>query len=136
MSLQILRPVTIKARVTEGLKTRLSSEIREAVKLLDDEMQQLESQVKRAQLTATIDPQRQMQLRQLVEAEKAERNRKKAQLEEESRAILQLPLGSEIVQGTAQSLTTVDVGDDYEALMSVEIVVEDGKVVSIRKGEA
>lgn len=135
MSLQILLPVTVKARVTEGLKTRLSHEIRQAVQLLDEEMQQLESQVKRAQLTATIDPQRQMQLRQLVEAEKAERNRKKAQLQEEARAVVQLPLGSEIVQGTAQSLTAIDLGADYDELMSVEIVVEDGKVVSIRKGE-
>lgn len=136
MSMQILRPVTIKAMVTEGLKVRLAGELRAALQLLDDEMAQLESQVKRAQLTATISPQQQMQLRQLVEAEKAKRADKKAQLQEEVQAVSALPLGSEIVQGTAQSLATVAVGDDFDALVSMEIVIEDGKVIAIRKGEA
>lgn len=136
MSLQILRPVTIKAKVTEGLKDRLGKEIRAAMQMLDDEIQQLESQVKRAQLTATISPQQQMQLRQLVEQERAQRADKKAQLQEEMQAIMALPLGSEIVQGTAQSLTTIAVGDDFDAIAATEIVVEDGTVIDIRKGEA
>jgi hypothetical protein len=135
MSMQILRPVTIKARVTEGLKVRLADEIRVATQQLDDEIKQLESQVQRAQLAATISPQQQLQLRQLVEQEKAKRADKKAQMQEELQAITGLPLGSEIVQGTAQSLTTVAVGDDFDALISMEIVVQDGKVVDIRKGE-
>lgn len=133
-SLQILRPVTIKAKVTEGLKVRLGSELREAIAILDDEMQQLETQVKRAQLTATINPQQQMQLRQLVESERAKRADKKAQLQEEIQAVQALPLGSEIAQGTAQSLATVSVGDDFDALVSMEIVIEDGKVIEIRRG--
>lgn len=136
MSMQILRPVTIKAKVTEGLKARLAAELNDAVRLLDDELQQLESQVKRAQLTATISPQQQMQLRQLMEEERAKRAGKKAQIQEEVAGIQALPIGSEIVQGTVQSLTTVAVGDDFDALVSMEIVVEDGKVIAIRKGEA
>jgi len=135
MSIQILRPVTIKAKVTEGLKARMHAEIREATVLLDEEIQQLESQLQRAQLTATINPQQQIQLRQLVEAEKAKRADKKAQLQEELQAVSALPLGSEIVQGTAQALATVEVGDDFEALMATEIVVEDGKVIAIREGK-
>jgi hypothetical protein len=135
VSLQILRPVTIKAKVTEGLKVNLAKEIRAAVQMLDDEVQQLETQVKRAQLTATISPQQQMQLRQLVESEKAKRADKKDQLHEELQAIQALPMGSEIVQGQVQSLATVEVGDDYDALVNMEIVVEDGKVIAIRKGE-
>lgn len=134
MSLQILRPVTIKAKVTEGLKDRLAIEVREALQLLDDELQQLDTQVKRAQLTASMSPQQQVQLRQLVESERAKRADKKAQLLEESRAIATLPIGSEIVQGTAQSLATIDVGADFDALTSIEIVVEDGKVIAIRQG--
>jgi len=136
VSIQILRPVTIKAKVTEGLKVSLGKELKAALQQLDDELQQLESQVKRAQLTQTISAQQQMQLRQLVEQEKAKRADKKAQIHEEMQAILQLPLGSEIVQGTAQSLATVDVGDDFDALVSMELVVEDGKVIAIRKGDA
>lgn len=136
MSMQILRPVTIKAKVTEGLKARLAADVNEAIHLLDDEMQQLESQVKRAQLTASISAQQEMQLRQLMEAERAKRADKKAQLQDELAGVRQLPLGSEIVQGTVQSLTTVEVGSDFDALVSMEIVVEDGKVIAIRQGEA
>ena len=136
MSMQILRPVTIKAKVTEGLKVRLAEDVRRAVAQLDDEMQKLDSEVKRMQLTASISPQQQMALRQAVEQEKAARNEKKAQLHEELNAINSLPLGAEVVQGTAQSLATVAVGDDFDALVSMEIVVEDGKVIAIRKGDA
>ncbi|HLN65465.1 MAG TPA: YlqD family protein [Symbiobacteriaceae bacterium] len=136
MSMQILRPVTIKAKVTEGLKVRLAEDVRRAVTQLDDEMQKLDSEVKRMQLTASISPQQQMALRQAVEQEKAARNEKKAQLQEELAAINSLPLGAEVVQGTAQSLATVEVGDDFDALVSMEIVVEDGKVIAIRKGDA
>lgn len=134
--MQILRPVTIKAKVTNDLKVRLTAEMNEAINLLDEEMQQLESQVKRAQLTASINPQQQMQLRQLVESERAKRADKRAQLQEEIQAVASLPLGSEIIQGTAQSLATIAVGDDFDALMGVEVLVEDGKVIAIRNGEA
>jgi len=136
MSLQILRPVTVKAKVTEGLKARLAAQYREAVQLMDAEMREIESQVRQAQLTAAVSPQQQMQLRQLVEAERAKREERKAQLEQELQAVMQLPLGSEIIQETIQSVVTISVGDDLDALTSTEIVVEDGKVVAIRAGEA
>ena len=132
MSLQILRPVTIKARVTENLKARLTAELNAAIQQLDDEMAELESQVKRAQLTATISPQQQLQLHQLVEQERAVRAEKKAQLQEEISRIQALPLGAEVVQGTIQAMATVKVGDNLDALMTTEIVVEDGKVIAIR----
>jgi ABC-type phosphate transport system auxiliary subunit len=135
-NLQILRPVTVKAKVTEGLKTRLGAEIGEAMRMLEDELQQLDQQVRRAQLAGTISPQQQVQLRQVVESEKAKRADKKAQMQDELRAIAELPIGAEVVQGTAQSLATVEVGTDFDALMAMEILVEDGKVIAIRKGEA
>lgn len=135
MSLQILRPVTIKARVTDGLKARLTAELNAAIQQLDAEMNELESQVKRAQLTASISPQQQMQLRQLVEQERAVRADKKAQLQQEIGHIQSLPLGSEVVQGTVQAVASVNVGDNLDAIMATEIVVEDGKVIAIR-GEA
>ena len=136
MSIQILRPVTIKAKVTDNLKVRLVAELQDASRLLDEEMQQLESQVQRAQLTAAINPQQQMQLRQLVEQEKAKRADKKAQIDAEIQAVRGLSPGSEIVQGTAQSIATIEVGSDFDDVMALEVVVEDGKVIAIRKGEA
>lgn len=134
MSLQVLRPVRIRARVTEGLKAQLIGELRAGIAQMEQELAQLESQVQRAQLSATMSPQQQLQLRQLLEQERAVRAEKKAQIEKEIAQVEALPLGSEIIQGTVEALATVNVGDDLSALMNTEIVVEDGKVIAIRKG--
>lgn len=134
MSIQLIRPVTIKALVTDDLKARLRADMQEAIKVLDEETARLESEVKRAQLMGNIPAQQLMQLNQVIAQEKAKRADRKAQLEEEIQAVAALPLGSEIVQGQAQSLTTVAVGDDLEAALAVEIVVKDGKVTEIREG--
>lgn len=134
MSIQLIRPVTIKALVTDDLKTRLRADMQEAIKVLDEETARLDSEVKRAQLMGNIPSQQLLQLNQVIAQEKAKRADRKAQLEEEIQAVAALPLGSEIVQGQAQSLTTVAVGDDLEAVLAVEIVVKDGKVLQIREG--
>lgn len=134
MSIQLIRPVTIKALVTDDLKARLRADMQEAIKVLDEETARLESEVKRAQLMGNIPSQQLMQLNQVIAQEKAKRADRKAQLEEEIQAVAALPLGSEIVQGQAQSLTTVAVGDDLEAALAVEIVVRDGKITEIREG--
>jgi Tfp pilus assembly protein PilN len=134
MSIQLIRPVTIKALVTDGLKARLRADMQEAIKILDEETARLDSEVKRAQLMGNIPSQQLMQLNQVIAQEKAKRADRRAQLEEEIRAVDTLPLGSEVVQGQAQSLTTVSVGDDLEAALGVEIIVKDGKIVEIREG--
>lgn len=134
MSIQLIRPVTIKALVTDDLKARLRADMQEAIKVLDEETARLESEVKRAQLMGNIPAQQLMQLNQVIAQEKAKRADRKAQLEEEIQAVAALPLGSEIVQGQSQSLTTVAVGDDLEAALAVEIVVRDGKITEIREG--
>lgn len=134
MSIQLIRPVTIKALVTDGLKARLRADMQEAIKVLEEETARLDSEVKRAQLMGNIPSQQLLQLNQVIAQEKAKRADRKAQLEEEIQAVAALPLGSEIVQGQAQSLTTVAVGDDLEAALGVEVVVQDGKIIEIREG--
>lgn len=134
MSIQLIRPVTIKALVTDGLKARLRADMQEAIKVLEEETARLDSEVKRAQLMGNIPSQQLMQLNQVIAQEKAKRADRRAQLEEEIQAVASLPLGSEIVQGQAQSLTTVALGDDLEAALGVELVVQDGKIIEIREG--
>lgn len=135
--IQILRTLSVKARVTEGLKHRLANEVEETIQQLDSEVQQLDAALKRAQLTgAAISPQQQMELRRAVEMEKQKRAAEKQELLERVRQVSDLPLGSEILQGQVQSLAEVGEGDDWESLFATEILVEDGKVVSIRKGGA
>jgi Tfp pilus assembly protein PilN len=134
MSIQLIRPVTIKALVTDGLKQRLRADMQEAIKILEEETARLDSEVKRAQLMGNIPSQQLLQLNQVIQQEKAKRADRRAQLEEEIRAVDALSMGSEIVQGQAQSLTTVAVGDDLEAALGVEIVIRDGNIIEIREG--
>ncbi|MFO7172299.1 MAG: YlqD family protein [Bacillota bacterium] len=133
--IQILRPVTVRARVTPALKARLKQEVEAEVRQLDLEVQELETQLKRAQLTMTnMTPQQQLQLRQAVDLEKQKRQAEKEALLERLREIEALPLGSEILQGTVQAVAEVGVGDDLESLLATEIVVEDGRIIAIRRG--
>lgn len=135
MKLQIIRPIQVKARVTEGLKVRLAAELQDAIRQIDAEMNELDSQAKRATLTATtLSPQQQLQLRQLVESEKQKRNAEKQELLERIKQVGDLPLGSEISQGTVNATAEVGVGDDWDRLFKVEVLVEDGKVVAVRRG--
>ncbi len=131
--LQILRTLTVKARVTEQLKSRLAAEVQETIRQLDNEVEQLDSALKRAQLTgASLGPQQQMELRRAVEMEKQKRGAEKQDLLERVRQVAELPLGSEITQGQVQAVAEVAVGDDWETLFATEILVEDGKIVAIR----
>ena len=45
----------------------------------------------------------------------------------------ELSLGTEITQGTLEQTVTVKLGDDLDALMGAEILLEDGKIVAFRQ---
>ena len=44
-----------------------------------------------------------------------------------------LEIGSEIAQGQMEQTITVKIGDNLDALMGSEILLEDGKVVAFRQ---
>ena len=47
--------------------------------------------------------------------------------------MLELSLGTEIPQGTLEQTVTVKIGDDLDAMMGAEILLEDGKIVAFRQ---
>ena len=109
-------PVAVKAKVTQALKDRILKGADQALSDIDREMQNLEFQAKRMMTEqAKIDAQGLISLRA---------NREEAE---------QLTIGSEIRQGTLEQTVVVNVGDDLEKLMGTEILLEDGKIVSIRQ---
>ena len=132
-SLTIKCPVTVKAKVTEDLKSKLANEIQENIKKADLELQQIEFHAKRA-LTeqAKVDAQGLTGLRQQIEMEKQKRNEFKGHMVERLKETAKLEIGSEIVQGTLERLVTVNMGDDLNKVLATEILVEDGKVIAIR----
>jgi hypothetical protein len=126
-------PVTIKAKVTENLKKQLTSDIEEAIKRADTELQQIDFQGKRALAEqAKQDAQGLVGLRQQINAEMQKRIDFKAQMEAKLQETAELEIGVEIVQGTLEQFVTLGMGDDLNQAMSTEILLEDGKIIALR----
>lgn len=127
-------PVAIKSKVTEGLKAKLIADLQQRLDLVEQDLQQIEFQAKRLlSEQAIIDAQGLIQLRQQIEEEKQKRLNFKADVAAKLKDAEKLELGSEISQGTMEQTITVKVGDDLDALMGSEILLEDGKIVAFRK---
>ena len=127
-------PVAIKSKVTEGLKAKLIADLQQRLDLVEHDLQQIEFQAKRLlSEQAKIDAQGLIQLRQQIEEEKQKRLNFKADVAAKLKDAEKLELGSEISQGTMEQTITVKVGDDLDALMGSEILLEDGKIVAFRK---
>ena len=131
--LTIKCPITIKAVVTDALKTHLAADMQDAIKKADMELQQIEFHAKRMMAEqARQDAQGLIAMRQQVDAEKQKRVDFKSHLLEKIKETAQLEIGAEIVQGTMEQLVTVSVGDDLHKIMATEILLEDGKIVAFR----
>jgi len=132
--LKIKRPVIVKVKVTEGFKARMAAEIQENIKRLDAEMQQLEFQVKR--MAAELEkknPQGIPAAKQHVENERQKRINAKNKLTEQLKNIGRIAIGAEVVQGSLESYTEINIGDNWEDIMGVEVLVCDNKIIDIRR---
>ena len=56
----------------------------------------------------------------------------KAESEQKLADIKKLALGAEILTGQLERQVEIKVGDDFQSMMNVEILLEDGKVIAIR----
>lgn len=127
-------PVAIKSKVTESLKANLIADLENRQSLVDQDLQQIEFQAKRLlSEQAKIDAQGLIQLRQQIEEEKQKRLHFKEEVAAKLDDARKLEIGSEIAQGTMEQSVVVKIGDDLNALMTTEILLEDGKVVAFRQ---
>lgn len=134
-SIRVMRTIGVKALVTENLKQDLDREMKAVIKALEEELQQIEFQARRVQIAGQLSPQQQQMLKQGLEMERQKRLDRRNQLRKQIEELQKLPVGSEIDQGTVQGPIEVEVGADWDALFAQEIVIKDGKVVSIRQGQ-
>ncbi|MGE5578787.1 MAG: YlqD family protein [Bacillota bacterium] len=109
----ISRAVTVKSRVTPNLRSQLAAETQKAMRELDAEAAKAGSEKERSDLLARKDD----LVRQLKE-------------------IAKLEDGQEVVRGQVQGFWELRVGDIWPLVLSSEIVIEDGRVVEIREGQA
>ena len=127
-------PVTITSKVTESLKAKLIADLQQRLDMVEQDLQQIEFQAKRLlSEQAKIDAQGLIQLRQQIEEEKQKRMNFKAEVAAKLKDAQALEIGSEIAQGTMEQTVTIKVGDNLDALMGSEILLEDGKIIAFRQ---
>ncbi|MCR5756440.1 MAG: YlqD family protein [Selenomonas sp.] len=140
-SISLKVPVTIKAKLTEKLKNKILTDLDEAIKRTDLELQQMDIQQKRVlQENQPANPEQptveEVQRYQAIQAHFGEERQKRLQFKAESEArkeeMEHMVIGAEIVQGTLEHQVEVHVGDDMREIMNVEVLVEDDKVIAIR----
>ncbi|MBM7854373.1 dsDNA-specific endonuclease/ATPase MutS2 [Desulfohalotomaculum tongense] len=132
-SIKITRPVVIKVRVTENYKKKIAAEVQRIVQRLEAELQQLEFQNKKLSTAAARhNAEYAEKAKQQIESQIYERVQRKQRLLEKIKAVGNLKPGTEVVHGRVESLVELKVGDDWNKVMNVEVLVEDGKVLEIR----
>jgi len=133
MGISVSRPVVIKAVVTESFKRLYIQDLEDAIKRVDAVVQQIDTQIRRAELERQVSPQSRA-VRQQLELERARQEATKAELSMRLREAQELALNSEFPQGTMESLVEVSVGDNlFDKIGRTELVVKDGIVLEIRE---
>ncbi|MCL6479663.1 MAG: YlqD family protein [Peptococcaceae bacterium] len=130
----ITRPVIVKVRVTGGYKKAAAAGLQEAVARIDARIDQLNLRYKKIAEMEKKNPRQFSGGLQQIDEERQKLLETRRQLTERLKEIGRLAEGQEIVHGRVESLVDIKVGDHWEKLMSVEVVLEDGHVVEIREG--
>ena len=82
---------------------------------------------------AKIDAQGLVQIRQQIDAEQQKRLAFKEDVTAKLKEAQELTIGTEVPQGNLEQQITVKVGDDLNAMMGAEILLEDGKIIAFRQ---
>lgn len=127
--MKIIRKVAVKQILTEASRRRTLENIRNDMRRLQKECEQLRFEWRRQQREHKYDRGR---LKEKFDRELKRRHEKCNVLEYQIEQLESLPLGSEWHDGEVQALVDVEVGDDWEALHHSAIVIKDGKVHDIR----
>ncbi|HIA55082.1 MAG TPA: hypothetical protein EYN91_23860 [Candidatus Melainabacteria bacterium] len=141
-TIQLVRQIAVRAIVTENFKGQVGGEIARNLQQIDAELQQLEFKGKRAIAdiekrsggAVTADARVQIEtIRQQIEAEKMRLLQYKEEMQGQSQALTELPVGSVVTQFTVENPVEVRVGENiFQRLEGGEILVKDGIIQEIR----
>ena len=141
-SIKLIRQIAVRAIVTENFKNQVANEINRNLQQIDAELQQLELKgrraiselEKRAAGTMTNEIRTQMEaIRQQVEAEKMRLLQLREEMQGQSQALAELPVGSVVTQFTVENPVEVRLGENiFQRLEGGEILVKDGIIQEIR----
>ncbi len=141
-TIQLVRQIAVRAIVTENFTGQVGGEIARNLQQIDAELQQLEFKGKRAIAdiekrsggAVTGDARVQIEtIRQQIEAEKMRLLQYKEEMQGQSQALTELPVGSVVTQFTVENPVEVRVGENiFQRLEGGEILVKDGIIQEIR----
>ena len=127
-------PVAVKAKVTEDLKAKIVSDFETRLDMVNKDLEAIEFQAQRILADAAkVDATSLTAIRQQIDEEKNKRLAFKEEVTAKLKDAQELSLGTEIPQGTLEQTVTVKIGDNLDALMGAEILLEDGKIVAFRQ---
>ena len=122
-------PVTVKAKLTEKLRTRLIDEAVKVAEQMELEMKQININMQRELDRA---PHHEAEIKNFFGNQLAPRQGRLDEAHRRKETFEKLALGAEIVQGTTERQVELKVGDNLREAMNVEILVEDDKIIAIR----
>lgn len=141
-SIQLMRQIAVRAIVTENFKSQVGNEINRNIQQIDAELQQLEFKGKRAiaemekRAGGMPTPEVRMQIENVrgqMEAERSRLMQLKDEMQSQSQALVELPLGAVVTQFTVENPVDVRVGENiFQRLEGGEILVKDGVIQEIR----
>ena len=128
-SITMTVPVTVKAKLTEKLRAYLVNEATKVAEQMELELKQINIDMQRE---LERSPEHEPQIRNFFGNEIAPRQGRLEEARRRKETFEKLANGAEIVQGTTERQVELKVGDNIREARSVEILVEDDKIVAIR----
>ena len=128
-SIKMTVPVTVKAKLTEKLRTRLVNEAIQVGEQMELELRQINIDMQRE---IEKSPEHEAEIRNFFSGEMAPRQGRLDEARRRKDTFEKLALGAEILQGTAERQVELKIGDNLRDAMNVEILVEDDKIIAIR----
>ncbi|MFJ7677722.1 YlqD family protein [Peribacillus sp. NPDC046944] len=128
--MKILQNVIVNQVLTESSKNQLLDKYKSKRLQLQKESEQLRFELKKLEKTRNLQP---ASLRSHFEKEINQRQEKIKLLEFQMEQLEILPIGSELKEREVQSIIDVEIGADWDDLMTTKtIVIKDGIVSEIR----
>lgn len=132
--MQVKRPITVIALVTEAFKQQLITDIEESIQQVNNNIETLDAQARRYLFQLqTADPAQMNAFRRQIDAEKARVEGMKSELQGRLNEAQQLEIGSEFPRGTLDSYVDINVGDNLvDRLGRAEVVIKDDIIIEFR----
>ncbi|WP_096199337.1 YlqD family protein [Bacillus sp. FJAT-45350] len=133
--MDIIRTVTVKQILTEKRKQYLMNELSNEEVQVSKELEQLKFQLHKKLKKFQSDHEYSQTIRQSFNSEIKQRQEKLRAVEFKKHQLNKLEIGTELKDGSVQSICSIQVGDNWDdVLRDTEVIIRDGIVDEIRKG--